>query len=141
MKIGLVACCDTKLNYPAPAREIYQGQMFKKAARFCQENYDMWFILSAEHKLLHPDTVIRPYNKKLPYSPKKLDSWAKEVLKQLEPYIIKDNVFYLHAGIRYRTICKHLPVYEVPMKGLFYGQQLAWYNKRFRGEKQCQNTF
>lgn len=129
MKIGLVACCGKKLDYPAPAGKIYISPLFKKAASYCEEKYDIWFILSAKHKLLHPDTLISPYNIKLPDDKDRLNEWAINVFTQLKPYISPNNIFVLHAGIKYRTICEFLPIYEIPLLGLGIGQQLAWYNK------------
>ncbi|WP_373427871.1 DUF6884 domain-containing protein [Arthrobacter globiformis] len=36
------------------------SQLFKKAAAYADRTCDRWYILSAKHHLVHPDTVIDP---------------------------------------------------------------------------------
>lgn len=61
-KISLVACLKTKLEKPAPARDLYQSPLFQKASAYCERTYDRWFILSAKYGLLDPKFVIEPYD-------------------------------------------------------------------------------
>ena len=58
--VGLVACASQKLQRPAPARELYVSQLFKKASAYAGLTCDRWYILSAKHGLVHPDTVLEP---------------------------------------------------------------------------------
>lgn len=62
ISVGLVACSGTKLREAAPARDLYQGALFRKAAAYCDGAYDRWFILSAKHYLVAPGEVLDPYN-------------------------------------------------------------------------------
>ena len=62
MRIGIVACSKTKLATPAPAKDLYTSPLFKAARAYCERTYDRWFILSALHGLVEPETVIEPYD-------------------------------------------------------------------------------
>ena len=56
-EIGLVSCTKTKLEQPAPPAELYApSPLFSKARQYCEQNHDDWFILSAKHYLLEPDS-------------------------------------------------------------------------------------
>ena len=138
LKIGLVGCSKTKVGYAAPAREFYQGTLFKKASNYCQQTYDKWFILSAKYGLLEPDRIIKPYDTTLNnMKSNDIDWWAANTALDLEQYY--GAVFYLHAGKKYQTVCKHIAKPRIgkpeskfifPLKGLGIGHQLAWYKER-----------
>src|SRR4051794_5113257 len=55
--ITLVACCGPKLGSPARAADLYVSQLFKKVRTYV-ERRGRWFILSARHGLVDPNTVI-----------------------------------------------------------------------------------
>jgi hypothetical protein len=63
--IVLVGCGKTKLDHPAPAKDLYIGPLFKKARAYAERVGDEWAILSAKHFLVLPDEVIAPYERKL----------------------------------------------------------------------------
>lgn len=65
VSIGLVGCGKRKLDRPAPARDLYQGELFRRAAAYCEATYDHWFVLSAQHYLVHPDEILAPYDRTL----------------------------------------------------------------------------
>jgi cytoplasmic iron level regulating protein YaaA (DUF328/UPF0246 family) len=58
--IGLVACAKTKLDRPAPARELYTSPLFRGSLAYAEQRCDRVFILSAKHGLVSPDEVIAP---------------------------------------------------------------------------------
>lgn len=128
IKVGLVAGTTAKLEKPAPAGEMYQSPVFKKAAAYCQRNYDRWFILSAKHGLLDPKFVIDPYEASLKsMSREERARWAEMVLGQIARLTRPDATFYFHTGQRYREfLVGQLPA-VLPFEGLTIGQQLAWY--------------
>jgi hypothetical protein len=123
--IALVACSAAKLGHAAPARELYTSQLFKKAAAYAQRTADEWFILSAEHGLVHPDTILEPYDTKLTAGSTK--AWAARTREQLESELNRGGAFELVvlAGKHYRTAVEGLEC-TVPMQGLGIGQQLGW---------------
>lgn len=131
LKYGLIACCKKKLAHPAPAGELYQSDLFKKAYQYCQRHYDGWSVLSALYGLVSCDTVIAPYDVTLnTFSSKQVDEWAVMVANQLKPYTQEGVTFYVHAGRKYQSICRHLPEYVIPLQGMGIGEQLAWYKSQ-----------
>lgn len=58
--IYLIACCKTKAATPMPARELYRSDLFVKSVEFAERVGSAWYVLSAEHGLMHPDKVIEP---------------------------------------------------------------------------------
>jgi len=59
----VIACGGRKLPHPAPARELYTGPLFRAARAWAEQSPGgRWFILSAHHGLVHPDTVVEPYD-------------------------------------------------------------------------------
>ena len=79
-KIALItACSKKKLLRTAPAKELYQGSMFKKARRIAQKIHADFFILSAKYGLIGESKIIRPYDTVIRY---KKD--IKELQKRLD---------------------------------------------------------
>ncbi|WP_339948795.1 DUF6884 domain-containing protein [uncultured Albimonas sp.] len=50
---------------PEPAAELYDGLWFRSARGRAERDGDAWFILSARHGLLHPETRVQPYADRL----------------------------------------------------------------------------
>lgn len=136
LRIGLVACAKTKLDHRAPARDLYVSPLFKAARAFAERNYHEWWILSAKHGLVDPDTELDPYDLAL----HDMDwlartRWGVDVLNDMQPKLSRIVDFrpalYLHAGKLYRDsipfeVGGWNDVY-VPLEGLQVGQQLHWY--------------
>lgn len=40
--VGLVGCASQKLRRPAPARELYVSQLFRKAFAYAELTFDRW---------------------------------------------------------------------------------------------------
>ena len=130
--VGLVGCASQKLKRPAPARELYVSQLFKKASAYAEVTCDRWYVLSAKYGLVHPDQVIEPYDMRLGANARTsppIHQWAARVRAQLDVELagIDDITLVALAGEQYRTVLlgSRWP-YEVPMKGLGIGQQLGW---------------
>ena len=132
----LVSCVGKKLPYPASAKRLYASDWFRKARAFVEAQNVPWFILSAEHGLLHPDAVTAPYEKTL----NKMDAdarraWANAVMHALEPHLAKQKTVVILAGEKYREfLAPQLRTRGVqvcvPMAGLRIGEQLRWLNAR-----------
>ena len=107
MKIYLVSCAAKKLDGAHPAEDLYISPLFKLSKEYVKkhiqpQNGDKWFILSAKHHLLAPETEIENYNQTLNDAPKaeKMD-WARKVMDNLRPLLAKtDHVVFL-AGKNY----------------------------------------
>src|SRR3546814_2674569 len=50
---------------PAPARDLYASPWFQKARAYVERQGGAWFILSAKHGLIAPETVIARYDETL----------------------------------------------------------------------------
>jgi hypothetical protein len=131
--IGLVGCAAAKLSCPAPARDLYTSQLFRKASAYAEANSDHWYILSAKHGLVHPDTELEPYDVKLgdAKTGPAIWEWATRVHDQLETELWRLGVplaeLLVLAGEQYRTFLRlgNWPA-RVPMEGLGIGQQLGY---------------
>lgn len=136
LTVGLVACASRKLQHPAPARDLYVSQLFRKASAYAEQTCDRWYILSAKHGLVHPDSVLEPYDVRLgtigPGVPP-VREWAAGVRCQLEAELagLENVTLIALAGSQYRTALHSVPwPVEVPMQGMGIGRQLGWLTGR-----------
>lgn len=133
--IALVSCVSEKLGHPAPARDLYRSPWFIKAARYADRLADDWMVLSAEHGLVHKNTVIAPYEKTLnTLSVSERRLWAARVLQSLRGELSAGDTVVVLAGKCYReyvapAISSWGCRLEVPMEGLRIGEQLSWLNR------------
>lgn len=135
-RIGLVSCVKTKLDEPAPARELYTSPLFRGARAAVEESCDRWFVLSAKHGLVEPDAVLEPYEQTLTDAPvDERRAWSDRVLEQLREHLgdPSGRVVEIHAGRSYyawgladglEAAGMHV---ELPVEGLTLGQRLAHY--------------
>lgn len=139
MRIGLVGCVKSKLAVPAPACELYTSPLFKGRRAAVQRSCDRWFILSAAHGLVPPDQVLEPYDVTLTMMDREQRRrWAQQVLAQFGETAggLAGQTFEVHAGSAYadRGLVEGLraagATVELPVAGLTFGQQLAWYRTR-----------
>lgn len=83
-RIYLVSCVSRKTPYPAPAQDLYTSTWFQKARAYVLRSDSPWFILSAEHGLVHPDDVLIPYEMTLNnMSAAERRAWAEMVQNQM----------------------------------------------------------
>lgn len=136
MRVALVSCVKSKLSHPAPAKDLYVSPLFKGLRAYAEEVADAWYILSAEHGLLHPDTVIAPYERTLnKMGAAERQKWADYVLGKLGAIVPLKAEIVILAGERYR---EHLvPYFEsrghsvsIPLLGMPFGRQLQWLSDR-----------
>ena len=129
MNIGLVSCTKLKRRTRCAARELYSASpLFRKAAAYCERHYDCWYILSAKHGLLHPDTVIAPYDvtlKAMPAAERR--AWGRRVSAALRA--LGPPTFYAHAGHAYISDLEDVDLVN-PLEGYGQGQRLQWYNEQ-----------
>lgn len=129
--IVLVACVGMKQLAVAPARDLYTSPWFRKA-RAIAERADAWYILSAAHGVLHPDTPTAPYDATLNrMTAAARREWSAHVRRRLDTLLTRGDRVTIFAGERYRdgleTHLRRRGVHpNVPMRGLGIGQQLAW---------------
>jgi hypothetical protein len=133
--IARVACVSAKQPAASPAGDLYTSTWFKKASAFARQTADEWYILSAKHGLLDPETVIEPYDETLSRMPAaERRAWAHQVLKSLPDVLQPGDRVVILAGKKYRENLI-APIeqlgcsVEVPMEGLRIGEQLRWLNQ------------
>jgi len=64
-RIVLVQCTNSKRDESVPARDLYdESAYFRDYRAYALAKGDEWYILSAKHGLLDPDTVIGPYDER-----------------------------------------------------------------------------
>ena len=121
----LIACSNKKLDHPAKARDLYQGQAFKFAMRVADRaNAEVW-ILSAEYGILRPEEEIAPYDRALCNMTKKeRANWTRLTKALLKTINAQDREITVLAGAHYATAVEGFPNVRLPLKGLGIGQQL-----------------
>ena len=137
MTIILVSCVSQKLTRPAPARELYTSDWFKKAANYAELQVAKghavsWRILSAKHSILDPRQTIDPYNVAMyTLTLHQRIQWAFNLANAL-PFGYDYEVL---AGCAYTEYllpmlrAKDCNVYT-PMAGMSIGQQKQWLKRQ-----------
>lgn len=107
-RVALVGCGKAKLDQAAPARELYTSNLFKLSARYAQEAFDGWYVVSALHGLVEPERVVAPYDFSLAEMrvPER-ESWAARVASLLCRRE-RGAHFTLLAGGHYRYLSGYL---------------------------------
>jgi hypothetical protein len=137
VKIGLLATARKKEEQPAPAKEFYKSPLFRKTVQYAEQHYDRFYFYNAKDGLLLPDQIMEPYDVSIrTFSISEKREWAKNVVHDLIKLETTVNYqLYLHGGRVYRDFiepeleCNRI-TYEVPLKGMGIGQQLAWYDEQ-----------
>ncbi len=138
-RIFLVSCVSRKSDRRELAKDLYRSPWFKKARAYTEEESDCWYILSAKHELLEPDTPVEPYDLTLnKMSVNQRRDWGARVAEQLRKILKPDDQLTVLAGSKYtefllpgiRGCCAGI---EMPLKGLRIGEQLSWL-----GSKACE---
>lgn len=141
MRIGLVGCVKSKRAEPAAARDLYVSTLFAGRRAFVEKTCDQWYVLSAKHGLVDPNTVIEPYDVALAaHSTRERRQWARAVIEELQQRVgdLGAHQFEIHAGSRYRNfgLVEQIGAAgascEVPAEGLSQGDQLAFYQHGVR---------
>jgi hypothetical protein len=146
----VLGCVKEKLPHRKRAAELYQGQLWtarRDYAEYVESEYVgslgergcSYLILSARWGLIHPDTVIEPYDLLLStMSDLQRASWALHVADEALTTCLPDEgtpsdlTLEIHAGASYvealRPVLQAIGVVvEWPLQGLAIGQQLQWY--------------
>jgi hypothetical protein len=132
----------SKLGHAAPAKELYVSPLFRGRRAFVERTCHRWFILSAEHGLVHPDQVLAPYDRTLTNaSVAERRAWSRRVADALERELssVAGLYFEVHAGAAYlnhglvEILGRRGARIENPTEGLSLGEQLCFYRRRGAG--------
>lgn len=154
MKVGFVACSSSKLTRAAPAWQLYTSPLFRLSVAYLTQKVgvDRWYVLSAKHGLVAPETVIEPYDETLTKLGKaERQAWGEKVTEQLLAEWRKTSTqwqVYCLAGKAYMGFCdaldRHvnplrsrniLRIFE-PLDGKAIGERLSWLSSELgRGDK------
>lgn len=138
MKVGLVSCVKSKIPHAAAARDLYTSALFRGARCSVERSCDRWFILSAEHGLVHPDQVLEPYERTLTTASQgERRGWSLRVLESLREEVgrLGDHEYEVHAGAAYANfglvegLAAAGAVVDTPLAGLRMGERLAFYKR------------
>ncbi len=131
-RVGLISCASKKREAASPAANLYTSALFRKSRDYVQAYCDEWYILSAEHGLLHPTDIIQPYDTTLnSMTASKRRDWADTVWSSLAEVISPRDFVVILAGAKYREqLAGKIESYgcqlAVPMRRMGIGQQLQW---------------
>ena len=132
----LVTCVKTKLDHPAPAKDLYISDGFRKQRAYAERLGVPWYILSAEHGLVASDEWLAPYDRYLPDTPRSYrEAWGRWVVARLELLegSLAGRTVEIHASSEYvARVRAHLVERDAevlePLAGLTKGHRLRWYN-------------
>ncbi|HVT78344.1 MAG TPA: hypothetical protein VHD87_15010 [Acidimicrobiales bacterium] len=135
-RIGLVGCVKAKRGHDSPARDLYVSPLFAGRRRWVEQTCDEWWILSARFGLVHPDTVLFPYETSLTTArAEQRRLWgratAAAILDEVNP--APGDVVEIHAGAAYTDfgLVEVLELsgvtVELPAEHLGIGDQLHLY--------------
>lgn len=103
----LMACSSVKLDYPAPALELYRGVMYASYRKHVSPtDPPTVIILSALHGFLSSDTIIAPYDQRMTADRSAImmadiDEWMRGATWPTSA----DGIF-LAGGALYRTVMR-----------------------------------
>jgi len=132
--IVLISCSKSKLDKPAPARELYTGQLFKKAVAWTERQGHQWFVISALHGLVAPNQSIASYNYSLKdrRGSRERESWAHLAIRALSPIHLPrgSRAILIMPELYRRFIQPELDrasiTYSNPLQRLAIGKQMQW---------------
>lgn len=131
--IGLLACAKEKRSGKHKAGDLYLSNLFNLGKAYLEKHCDTWFILSAKHYLLDPETIIENYDVTLNNfkKPQRIE-WTSQVWHDLK-HLLKEKPVkvIIVAGKNYRENLETFLIdedcqVEIPLNGLGIGQQMAW---------------
>lgn len=126
-KIGIVGCVKTKRGFACAAGDMYTSPLFTLSVQWLKDQgITEYYILSAEHGLIHPSTVIEPYEKTLSKMNRwDYGKWIARLNQQMRRTFSEKQKFVVLGGSLYAgpmTFYKS----EFPLKGMGLGQRLQF---------------
>lgn len=130
---ALIGCSAKKTGDDVPAKELYSGQLFQFAKRYCESLNLKFFVLSSLYGLVQPEQVVRIYDLRISeLSKSEKQAWARRVLTTLSDWTgLKGKTCLFLAGSEYLDPLKSYfdqtgVTIDQPLKGLGIGSQMKW---------------
>lgn len=103
VKIALIGCVKEKLEWPCKAGEIYTGAQFLKWKQDADDwGCDSYYILSGKFGLIHPDTIIAPYDVNLDLQTDAYrEEWFQNVAKEINALAKEEIVIKFFCASSY----------------------------------------
>jgi uncharacterized HhH-GPD family protein len=136
-RLILLAGVSGKKDTASSARDLYQSVLWTKRLAYVEATGRPWMVLSSEYGLIHPDTVIEPYDTNISEeSPSYRRVWSDRVASELIQLCAAQGIETLevHAGadLMLNGLVEHLNaaglVVSWPLRGRRIGEQLSWYS-------------
>ncbi len=135
----LVGCVKSKRHRASLARDIYTSPLWQGRRTYAELHGCPWYILSAKHGLLAPDTWIEPYDLALAsLSAAERREWSLGILNDLAAQIqtLDGKTIEIHAGKPYvefgleKGLRDAGAVVRRPLEHVVgTGVQIAWYQE------------
>ena len=131
-----MGCVKAKACSPSQACDLYVSTLFRSRRLYVEDSCDEWWILSAEHGLVHPNQILKPYDLSMQeLSADMRRMWSAKVLQSLQYKcgIAKGDIVEIHAGHEYRNfglidgLLDIKATMEIPVQGMKFGHQLNYY--------------
>lgn len=122
----LIACSKAKADTVSRARDLYRGDLFRKAVAYAEAEGGRWAILSALHGLVQPGATVAPYNLTLAdLSPLERLQWGEAVARQLPagPLVFLAGKLYREPILASPHMNGRRASCTAPLEGLGIGQQ------------------
>jgi len=107
----ITGCTKEKLGYDssvkAPAKQMYQGRLFKTVKNYCETMGFDYLIISAKYGLIHPDETIEGYEQVL-RTKEDIKKIQPRVEDKLRPLLKNYDRIVVIAGKRYREVLQNL---------------------------------
>jgi hypothetical protein len=135
-RLVLVGCVKSKVSHRAAAKDLYASPLWSRRRGYAESTGMPWAILSAEHGMVDPESILEPYDRYLgKESASYRRRWSEDVSRQvlarlrelgLRAVEIHAGAAYVDNGLAARLNAQGVDV-VLPLKGLSFGQQLGWY--------------
>ena len=97
--------CDERIT--APAKDMYQGRLFKKVREYAEARKFDYLIISAKYGVLHPDEPIEGYDLQLK-TKIDIDNIRPDVEQKLRKWLVSYDMIVVIAGENYRKVLSNL---------------------------------
>lgn len=143
----LVACGRKKKLRESEAQYLYVSPFFRKSRDYAISSGHPWYILSAKHGLLFPDSIVHPYDLSLKcFNEAQRKTWTKSVLKSLSRIVKQGDTVTFLAGLAYRR--NLVPALQergysiyTPLANMSIGKQMKWLGDKVPSVYSDLNTF
>lgn len=98
--VYLISCGKRKSDTPCMASDMYNSERFVQLKNLAILTKHEWYIISAKHGLLKPDTIIDPYDMCIDsFSIDQQRTWARKVVQSIGTIAIGAKIVVWADGV------------------------------------------